>query len=97
MITVGTLLLLFVAYQLWGTGIRTAQAQNRLDDELAAQLEAADEAREDAAATTHDDDDHRRRRIPPSRPRPGATTTSTVDTLPAELQPVAGARGRDRS
>ena len=29
-ITVGTLLLLFVAYQLWGTGIREAQAQDRL-------------------------------------------------------------------
>ena len=30
-ITVGTLLLLFVVYQLWGTGIREAQAQNRLE------------------------------------------------------------------
>jgi sortase A len=29
-ITVGTLLLLFVAYQLWGTGIREAQAQDKL-------------------------------------------------------------------
>jgi sortase A len=35
MITVGVLMLLFVAYQLWGTGIRTAQAQNRLDDDFA--------------------------------------------------------------
>jgi sortase A len=30
-ITGGTLLLLFVVYQLWGTGIREAQAQNRLE------------------------------------------------------------------
>ncbi|MDP1819201.1 MAG: class E sortase [Acidimicrobiales bacterium] len=33
-ITLGTLLLLFVAYQLWGTGIREAQAQSRLGDEF---------------------------------------------------------------
>ena len=33
-ITAGTLLLLFVAYQLWGTGIREAQAQDRLGDKF---------------------------------------------------------------
>jgi sortase A len=33
-ITVGTLLLLFVVYQLWGTGIREAQAQNRLEGDF---------------------------------------------------------------
>jgi sortase A len=41
-ITLGTLLLLFVAYQLWGTGIRTAQAQNRLDDQFEEALDEAD-------------------------------------------------------
>ena len=35
LITAGVLILLFVAYQLWGTGIREAQAQNRLEDEFA--------------------------------------------------------------
>ncbi|HEV3225892.1 MAG TPA: class E sortase [Acidimicrobiales bacterium] len=35
-ITVGVLILLFVAYQLWGTGIREAQAQNRLEREFKA-------------------------------------------------------------
>src|SRR5262245_23624916 len=30
-ITAGVLILLFVAYQLWGTGIREAQAQDRLE------------------------------------------------------------------
>ena len=34
-ITAGVLILLFVAYQLWGTGIREAQAQNRLEDDFA--------------------------------------------------------------
>jgi sortase A len=33
-ITAGVLILLFVTYQLWGTGIREAQAQNRLEDEF---------------------------------------------------------------
>jgi len=35
-ITAGTLILLFVAYQLWGTGIAEARAQHRLTRELAA-------------------------------------------------------------
>jgi sortase A len=38
LITGGVLLLLFVAYQLWGTGIYEARAQNRLKDEFQEQL-----------------------------------------------------------
>ncbi|GMU78841.1 MAG: hypothetical protein AMXMBFR46_16350 [Acidimicrobiia bacterium] len=34
LITVGILILLFVAYQLWGTGIYTARAQNRLQSQF---------------------------------------------------------------
>ncbi len=33
-LTAGVLILLFVAYQLWGTGIREAQAQSKLEDEF---------------------------------------------------------------
>ena len=33
-ITAGALILLFVAYQLWGTGIETARAQNQLENEF---------------------------------------------------------------
>lgn len=40
-ITAGVLILLFVAYQLWGTSLRTAQAQDRLEDDFAEVLEAA--------------------------------------------------------
>ena len=40
-ITAGVLILLFVAYQLWGTGIREAQAQNRLEDAFAETLDEA--------------------------------------------------------
>jgi sortase A len=43
-ITVGVLILLFVAYQLWGTGIREAQAQDRLEDDFAAVLAEAEAA-----------------------------------------------------
>ena len=38
MITAGVLILLFVAYQLWGTGIRERQAQDALNKQLDAQL-----------------------------------------------------------
>ena len=34
LVTVGTLLLLFVAYQLWGTGIYEAREQSRLQGDL---------------------------------------------------------------
>jgi sortase A len=49
LITAGVLILLFVAYQLWGTGIREAQAQDRLGNEFEERL---DEARDRAPATT---------------------------------------------
>jgi sortase A len=41
-ITAGVLILLFVAYQLWGTGIREAQAQDRLEQEFNNKLAQAD-------------------------------------------------------
>jgi len=37
-ITAGVLILLFVAYQLWGTGIREAQAQRKLENEFEQRL-----------------------------------------------------------
>ena len=85
LITVGVLLLLFVAYQLWGTGIRTAQAQDQLEDDLAATLDAAEEqgVSTDPTASTSST----------STTQPGAT--STAPPLPAELVPADGeAAGR---
>lgn len=41
MMRAGVLVLLFVAYQLWGTGLATDRAQDRLEDEFAAQLAEA--------------------------------------------------------
>jgi sortase A len=43
-ITAGVLILLFVAYQLWGTGIREAQAQNRLEEQFKNKLAQVDGA-----------------------------------------------------
>ena len=34
LITLGILILLFVAYQLWGTGIYTARQQNKLENQF---------------------------------------------------------------
>ena len=42
MITAGVLILLFVAYQLWGTGLHTRQAQDAALDDFEAELEAND-------------------------------------------------------
>jgi sortase A len=39
MIMAGALILLFVVYQLWGTGLRTAQAQNDLESQFEEQAE----------------------------------------------------------
>src|SRR5688572_1296796 len=38
-VTGGVLILLFVVYQLWGTGIRTSQAQDDLEDDFEEVLE----------------------------------------------------------
>jgi sortase A len=54
LVTIGILILLFVAYQLWGTGLYEAREQNRLKDEFAEQLarDRARERREQETATT---------------------------------------------
>ena len=52
LITAGVLILLFVAYQLWGTGIREAQAQRRLEDDFAQVLEQAAEPTTTTSSTT---------------------------------------------
>ncbi len=80
LMTAGTLILLFVAYQLWGTGILEARAQDDLGDQFADQLAEAGSA---SSTTT-----------PPSSTSTTAapfTTTGpggpTVPVVPGEVAP----------
>jgi len=79
----GVVVLLFVAYQLWGTSLRTAQSQRGLDTELSARLEEAEAAgavvRPAGGTAT------------PTAP----TSAAPVAALPPELVPARGdAAGR---
>lgn len=67
LVTLGLLILLFVGYQLWGTGIYTARAQNQLENEFQESLQQA-----------RDDDP----RVTPPPTAPGGTTTPTTTTAP---------------
>ena len=88
LISGGVLILLFVAYQLWGTGIRTSQAQNSLEDEFAAALDAADGGVIGGGSTTSTSVD------------PAVTTTSRLPVTtappldPATLPESGAAAGR---
>lgn len=83
MITAGVLILLFVGYQLWGTGIRTAQAQDDLEDRFDQLLADAAVVSTTSTSTTSTTVD------------PASTTTSrlpvtTAPPLAPELLPVRG-------
>ncbi|HSL59433.1 MAG TPA: class E sortase [Acidimicrobiales bacterium] len=91
LIGVGLVLLLFVGYQLWGTGIQQARAQDRLEDEFAERLaEVGDAPTTTVAPTTVP---------PPTTSGPSTTaptttvapTTTTIDPeVLAALAPVNG-------
>ncbi|MEX2658057.1 MAG: class E sortase [Acidimicrobiales bacterium] len=66
LITVGILLLLFVAYQLWGTGLAEARAQSDLRADFEASLEAALTSTTTSTSTT----------------RPARRATTTEPTAP---------------
>jgi sortase A len=72
LLSTGVLVLAFVAYQLWGTGIQAAQAQDELEDEFEQAV---------AAATTTT-------AAPPTTATPvGSTAPPTVPTTPAPTVP----------
>ncbi len=76
----GLLLLAFVGYQLWGTGIQTRQAQNRLEREFAVAVAAAPTT---TVSTT----------VAPTTTVPGTTTTAAPTTPPpppTTLPPAPG-------
>jgi sortase A len=77
LLSTGVLVLAFVAYQLWGTGIQAAQAQNELEDEFEQALAAASTTT--AAPTTT---------ASPGGPIPATTVSPpTVPTTPAPTVP----------
>ncbi len=87
LVTLGLLILLFVVYQLWGTGIFTARAQESLKKQLNAQLAESREndtvAPVPTTATT----------VEAPGPAPAAPTTSTVhydNIRPAPPTPAEG-------
>jgi sortase A len=82
MMRAGVLVLLFVAYQLWGTGLATDRAQNRLEDEFATQLAQADTSTSTSTTST-------------SAPAPSTTSTTVrAADIPAPEpgDPVASLR-----
>ncbi len=73
-ITAGVLILLFVAYQLWGTGIRTAQAQDRLEDDFATVLDDV----EDPPSTTTTTEPGEAETVPTIPPVPEGEATARI-------------------
>lgn len=77
LVTLGLLILLFVAYQLWGTGIYEARAQSRLRDDFEAQLEQAQ-----ATTTVPTTATPTTAPVTPATDPPEPTTTTTLPPLP---------------
>lgn len=80
MITAGTLILLFVAYQLWGTGIQEARSQNKLRAQFSEQLQEAAAT----LATTTTGAPSTTTTAAPSTTSPGATTTTPEGPAPTD-------------
>lgn len=78
LVTLGILILLFVAYQLWGTGIYTARAQNQLEKDFQVLL-----GQSGVTPTTLPT----RTTGPPPTTGPTATTVPVVTTLPPVSAP----------
>jgi sortase A len=76
-ITVGILILLFVAYQLWGTGIYTAREQNNLEQQFNAALRSEGQGSTTTTSTT-------------GPATPGSTPSTTTTTAPAPPPPPEG-------
>ena len=86
LITAGVLILLFVAYQLWGTGIRQGLAQDELREdfqELLAEAGDGPATTTTSSSTTTTD----RSTTPTSSTTSTSTTTTTTTAPPAEVLP----------
>jgi sortase A len=81
LITVGILLLLFVAYQLWGTGIYEARAQSKLRSQFENALKAHGQTPLNATTTTVPDNPTVSTTPPTTTPRPPATVPDNGQAL----------------
>ncbi len=72
-ISAGVLILLFVAYQLWGTSIQTAQAQDELQQDFATILDTA------ASTTTVPPDPASPPTAPPTKPAAPGEPTAKIE------------------
>jgi sortase A len=77
LVTLGLLILLFVVYQLWGTGIFTARAQDRLKHKFATELHHSDNPVVGPSTTT-------------ASTRPHPITTTVYKPRPAPPTPPEG-------
>ncbi len=82
LVTGGVLILAFVAYQLWGTNIAAARAQDRLEESFAERLAEADQARQPSTTT-----------VPPTDPSAIPMTSGTTPPSPAPSTAVAPPAG----
>jgi sortase A len=83
LITLGLLMFAFVAYQLWGTGIQTAQAQHTLDHQFATELAGTTPNSSTSTPTSTT--------VPSSTSSVSSTTSTTSTTTTVPTAPVAPA------
>jgi len=81
LITTGILLLLFVAYQLWGTGIYAARAQSKLRSQFENTLKEHGQTPPSATTTTVTDDPTVSTTPPTTTPPPAATVPDNGEAL----------------
>ena len=88
LISVGVLMFAFVGYQLWGTGIQTAQAQNRLEDEFSELLDnATPDVTIPTAPSTSEAPPTTAAEVPGSTVAPVETTPPSTTVPSARLSP----------
>ena len=80
LISAGLLLLLFVAYQLWGTGLAESQAQNKLKSQFIASTTVATPATDAPTTTT----------LPPPPKKGDVVAQITIDKINVEKFVIAG-------
>lgn len=90
LIVAGLLMFAFVAYQLWGTGIYTAQAQNRLTDQFHdAGIDATTVPPTTAVTTSTTTATAPGSTVEPGTTLPGTTTTTAPEAVPFPFAPPA--------